>query len=68
VSAVAGEPSTAGTDAASGGGVAEAKKPGWREKKAKKAKPFEGITGKVIVLHEDIIGDRFWTLHPWLLS
>lgn len=44
------------------------KKLGWREKKARRTRPYEGITGRVVVLHEDIIGDKFWSLRPWLLS
>jgi hypothetical protein len=46
----------------------EKKKLGWREKKARRTRPYEGITGRVVVLHEDIIGDKFWALRPWLLS
>lgn len=38
-----------------------------RERK-KKSRPYEGITGEVICLHEDIIGDRFWLDRPWLLA
>jgi hypothetical protein len=45
----------------------EKKKLGWREKKARRTRPYEGITGRVVVLHEDIIGDKFWALRPWLL-
>lgn len=37
------------------------------EKDGKKAKPYEGLTGEVVVLHEDIIRDDFWSLRPWLL-
>lgn len=36
-------------------------------RKTKKVKPFEGITGEIVVLHEDIIGDAFWSHRPWLL-
>ncbi|ORY31282.1 putative tRNA guanylyltransferase [Naematelia encephala] len=32
-----------------------------------KRRPYEGTTGEVIVVWEDIIGDRFWEDRPWLL-
>ncbi|KAK1923225.1 putative tRNA guanylyltransferase [Papiliotrema laurentii] len=37
-------------------------------RKVKKVRPYEGTTGEVTVLHEDIIGDGFWNQRPWLLS
>ena len=36
--------------------------------KAKRKDAYEGITGEIEVLHEDIIGDAFWTARPWLLN
>jgi tRNA(His) guanylyltransferase len=39
-----------------------------RGKRQKKIRPFDGSTGEVVVLHEDIIGDRFWFDRPWLLA
>lgn len=36
-------------------------------RKVKKVRPYEGTTGEVTVLHEDIIGDGFWNQRPWLL-
>lgn len=38
------------------------------ERKGKRPKPYEGLTGVVSVLHEDIIRDGFWEVHPWLLA
>ncbi|WOO82212.1 putative tRNA(His) guanylyltransferase [Vanrija pseudolonga] len=35
---------------------------------AKKAKPYEGTTGEIVVLHEDIIRNPFWRARPWLLA
>ncbi|WWD20780.1 hypothetical protein CI109_105257 [Kwoniella shandongensis] len=37
------------------------------EKKPKKIKPYEGTEGEVVVIHEDIIGNKFWEARPWLL-
>lgn len=37
------------------------------QRRQKKVKPYEGMTGEVVVLHEDIIGDAFWAQRPWLL-
>ncbi|KAI9637086.1 tRNA guanylyltransferase [Dioszegia hungarica] len=31
-------------------------------------RPFEGLTGEVVILHEDIIGDPFWLDRTWLLA
>ena len=39
-----------------------------KARKAKRIKPFEGLTGEVVTLHEDIIGDGFWDDRPWLLA
>jgi tRNA(His) guanylyltransferase len=39
-----------------------------REKRPKRIRPYEGLTGAVEVLHEDIIGDRFWKERIWLLA
>jgi hypothetical protein len=39
-----------------------------RGKRAKKVKPYEGLTGEVEVLHVDIIKDDFWRERPWLLA
>lgn len=39
-----------------------------REKRPKKIRPYEGLTGAVGVLHEDIIGDKFWEERIWLLA
>ncbi|WWD07258.1 hypothetical protein V865_005355 [Kwoniella europaea PYCC6329] len=39
-----------------------------KEKKVKKVKPYEGIDGEIVVLHEDIIKDGFWKERPWLLQ
>lgn len=39
-----------------------------RGKRPKKVRPYEGLTGDVVVLHEDIIGDGFWTARGWLLA
>lgn len=36
-------------------------------RKAKKIRPYEGTSGEVTVLHEDIIKDGFWKDRPWLL-
>jgi tRNA(His) guanylyltransferase len=39
------------------------------DKKSKgKRKPYEGTVGELIVLHEDLIREAFWTERPWLLS
>ena len=38
------------------------------QRRLKKMKPYEGMTGEVVVLHEDIIGDAFWSQRPWLLA
>lgn len=35
---------------------------------AQKAKPYEGTTGEIVVLHEDIIRNPFWRARPWLLA
>ncbi|WWC65251.1 uncharacterized protein I303_107868 [Kwoniella dejecticola CBS 10117] len=39
---------------------------GQKTRSAKKIKPYEGIDGEIVVLHEDIIKDRFWDERPWL--
>lgn len=33
-----------------------------------KSKPYDGLTGQVVVLHEDLIKDAFWDARPWLLA
>ncbi|KAL1412523.1 tRNA-His guanylyltransferase [Vanrija albida] len=38
------------------------------EAHAKKAKPYEGTTGEIVVVHEDIIRNPFWRARPWLLA
>jgi tRNA(His) guanylyltransferase len=35
--------------------------------KPKKIKPYEGTSGEMMVLHEDLIKDSFWEERPWLL-
>ncbi|KAK4689255.1 tRNA(His) guanylyltransferase, partial [Tremellales sp. Uapishka_1] len=37
------------------------------EKENKKAKPYEGTMGEIVVVHEDLIGDKFWQEREWLL-
>jgi hypothetical protein len=32
-----------------------------------KRKPYEGTVGEMVVLHEDLIKEAFWTERPWLL-
>ena len=39
-----------------------------KRKKEKKQRPYEGLVGPVVVLHEDIIKDTFWLARPWLLA
>lgn len=36
-------------------------------KKPAKRKPYEGTTGEIVVVHEDIIRNPFWKARPWLL-
>ena len=36
-------------------------------KSGRRPKAYEGLTGEVVVSYEDIIGDRFWDVRPWLL-
>ncbi|WVQ95476.1 hypothetical protein IAU59_002573 [Kwoniella sp. CBS 9459] len=38
-----------------------------RRGKNENAKPYEGIDGEVVVVHEDLIGNTFWEQRPWLL-
>lgn len=33
-----------------------------------KRKPYEGTVGELVVIHEDLIKDSFWTDRPWLLA
>jgi len=33
-----------------------------------KRKPYEGTTGEIVMLHEDIIRNPFWRARPWLLA
>jgi hypothetical protein len=49
-------------------GPAEVPPRAMRAKKPKKIRPFEGLTGEVVILHEDIIGDTFWLDRTWLLA
>jgi len=37
------------------------------ERRRGKGRTYDGLTGPVAVLHEDIIGDAFWSERPWLL-
>lgn len=37
------------------------------EKKQQKATKYEGMTGPVVYLNDDIIRDAFWDERPWLL-
>ncbi|WVN89235.1 uncharacterized protein L203_104453 [Cryptococcus depauperatus CBS 7841] len=37
------------------------------EKCLRKEKTYVGTEGRVVVLHEDIVGDAFWKERPWLL-
>lgn len=39
-----------------------------RQRKAKPLPPFDGTSGQVVVIHEDIIKDGFWNNRPWLLA
>lgn len=40
-----------------------------KENKSKgKRKPYEGTVGELVVLHEDLIREAFWSDRPWLLS
>lgn len=32
------------------------------------SKPYDGISGEIVVLHEDIIRNPFWRARPWLLA
>ena len=36
-------------------------------RRRRRVKQYEGLTGEVTVLHEDIIRDGFWDERPWLL-
>lgn len=31
-------------------------------------KPYDGISGEIVVVHEDIIRNPFWRARPWLLA
>jgi tRNA(His) guanylyltransferase len=33
-----------------------------------KRKPYEGTTGAIAIVHEDIIRNPFWRARPWLLA
>lgn len=33
-----------------------------------KRKPYEGTTGEIAIVHEDIIRNPFWRARPWLLA
>lgn len=62
-------PETVGSDALEElPGPAEVPPRTLRAKKPKKVRPFEGLTGEVVILHEDIIGDPFWLDRTWLLA
>lgn len=62
VDAVEAEPAVTSQQAAGGGAERSAKA------KARRIKEYDGMTGEIIVVHEDIIGDAFWSQRPWLLS
>lgn len=36
-------------------------------KKLKPPQPYDGTTGEVVILHEDIVKGDFWEKRPWLL-
>ncbi|ORX40949.1 Thg1 C terminal domain-domain-containing protein [Kockovaella imperatae] len=36
--------------------------------KPKRQEQYEGVTGELDILHEDIIKDGFWNARPWLLA
>jgi tRNA(His) guanylyltransferase len=38
------------------------------KRKEKPKRPYDGTSGDIIVLHEDIIRDGFWNDRPWLLQ
>lgn len=48
--------------------VEEARRRRKLEKKAKKSEKYEGMTGPVVYLNDDIIKDAFWNERPWLLE
>lgn len=48
--------------------VEEARRQRKKEKKQKKAEKYEGMTGPVVFLNDDIIKDGFWDERPWLLE
>lgn len=37
-------------------------------KRLAKRKPYEGTTGEIVTMHEDIIRNPFWRARPWLLA
>lgn len=37
-------------------------------RKQPKLKPYEGISGEIVIVHEDIIKNAFWVARPWLLA
>lgn len=57
-----------GGEADAGLSVEEARRQRKLEKKAKKAEKYEGMTGPVVYLNDDIIKDAFWNERPWLLE
>ncbi|OCF45660.1 tRNA(His) guanylyltransferase [Kwoniella heveanensis CBS 569] len=67
---------TAGEEAGEAGDVRpneEKKTSGRRRRRGKteNAKPYEGIDGEVVVVHEDLIGNEFWEQRPaprWRLN
>lgn len=48
--------------------IEEARRQRKKEKKQKKAEKYEGMTGPVVFLNDDIIKDAFWNERPWLLE
>lgn len=32
------------------------------------SKPYDGISGEIVIVHEDIIRNPFWRARPWLLA
>jgi tRNA(His) guanylyltransferase len=45
-----------------------AEQPAAPRKPRAKVKPYEGTSGEIVVVHEDIIRNPFWDARPWLLA
>lgn len=43
-------------------------RPGSAASTKRKQKPYDGISGEIVITHEDIIRNPFWKARPWLLS